>query len=527
MRGDGRAIRIRLPGPLTPPVFHIAYIFGSVLAAALACLGIWIESPVLYGIVPGIIGGTMALVAAVRFFRSKVDLAGFISTFCGFVYYQAYQANPVMLPEFTGYMFEIPKQDQMVGIGLANLTTAMLLVSCLVMARLMGGVIRSFVPDPGAVTQEKTDNGASLAFWTLFAVVALPNVLFGKVVVGAYRNIVYQRLSWSGDADYSGFETWGGPLGGSVANMALWATSLFFIWLYLLRSRHRFLMLLVSPLVLLWTASVALQGSRTYLVTIAVGIGVFVLGDAKLSAKAAFHAIWAIALLFILVQVASIYRGVGLQAVNLPDFASHALEVSGNEGASSEMDGVEYFRTELLARGTVPNPAVGFVRGMLERPVEGLMMPIPRSLFPLKPVDESGTEYNLFFENVRLGVETSEVFLGASPGLIGRELIKYGFLGPITLFFWMGLALALANQLYESGASSDFHRIFAAVILAFFVAQARDFSPVWFIPFLPAFVILAFMARRAKTAGDIGAAARVARSVHGGALSASPQRRSR
>jgi len=187
-------------------------------------------------------------------------------------------------------------------------------------------------------------------------------------------------------------------------------------------------------------------------------------------------------------------------AVNLPDFTSRALRVSGNEGASSEMDGVEYFRTELFERGTAPNPAVGFVRGILERPIEGLMMPIPRPLFPWKPVDDSAMEYNLFFENVRLGLNTSEVFMGASPGLIGRELIKYGILGPITLLFWMGLLLALADQLYAEGAISDFHRIFAAVLMAFFVAQARDFVGVWFIPFLPALAILAAIARNAKAA---------------------------
>ena len=130
------------------------------------------------------------------------------------------------------------------------------------------------------------------------------------------------------------------------------------------------------------------------------------------------------------------------------------------------------------------------------------MMPIPRSLFPWKPVDESGTEYNLFFENVRLGVETSEIFLGASPGLIGRELIKYGSLGPLTLLFWMGLILGLADQLFRAGAQSDFNRLFAASLVAFFVAQARDFSPVWFIPFLPVLTVSALIARRSIGAGD-------------------------
>jgi hypothetical protein len=481
-------------------MYHVAYIAGSVLAALLATVGIWADMPVLYGIAPGIIGGVMALVASVRFFKGKKDLAGFVATFCGFVYYQAYQANPVMLPEFTGYMIPIPKQDQMVGIALANLTTAMLLGAALMMSNLAKGPIRALVPSPLATSHAKNDGTAMIAFWVLFSIVALPNVLFGEVVVGAIRNIVYQRLSWSGDADYSGFDVWGGALGGSIANLALWATSLFLLWLYLLRSSHKVMMLILSPLVIIWTASVAMQGSRTYLVTLAIAIGVFVLGSAKTSSRAFFHAIWAVAVLFVLIQVASFYRGEGLKAVNLSDLSSHALEVTGNEGASSEMDGIQYFRTELVSRGTTANPATGFIRGMVERPIEGLMMPIPRSLFPWKPVDESGTEYNLFFENVRLGVETSEIFLGASPGLIGRELIKYGILGPITLLFWMGLLLGLADQLYENGSSSDFHRIFAATLVAFFVAQARDFSPVWFIPFLPAMVIFGSMARSAKAA---------------------------
>jgi len=266
-------------------------------------------------------------------------------------------------------------------------------------------------------------------------------------------------------------------------------------------------MLLLSPLILLWTASVAMQGSRTYLVTMAVATGVYVLGNPRTGSRALTNAVWTIAVLFVLVQVATLFRSDGLKAINLPDLSEHILEVSGNEGASCEMDGIEYFRTELFARGLEPNPAVGFLRGMVERPVECLLMPVPRPLFPLKPVDASGTEYNLFYENVRLGQNTSEIFLGASPGLIGRELIKYGLLGPITLLFWMGLVLALADQLYAEGAVSDFHRIFAATLMAFYVAQARDFVAVWFLPFLPALAIFAVMARRAKANQPNGAAA--------------------
>lgn len=254
----------------------------------------------------------------------------------------------------------------------------------------------------------------------------------------------------------------------------------------------------LGPLVVLWTASVVLQGSRTYLVTVAFALLIYFLGNPRFGFRTLLHALWALPALFVTVQISTHFRGSGLQAVNLPELTTRMFEIRGNEGASSQMDGLEYFRTELLARGIAPNPVMGFFRGVIERPFEGLMMPVPRSLFPWKTDDISGRDFNLFYQNVRLGVASNETFLGASPGLIGRELIKYGFLGPITLFFWMGLVLTLAHRLYETGAVSDFHRIFAALLVAFFVAQSRDFVPVWFIPFFPAAVTFAYVARWAR-----------------------------
>jgi hypothetical protein len=478
--------------------YHALYIVASAICAIVAVSGIIADVPMVYGIIPGVIGGIMFVISAVRFFKHKADLAGFVANLCGFVYYQAYQANPVMLPDFTAYVLPIPKQDQVLGIALANLTVAMLLGAYQAVSGPLGSLMDGFVPTPAAATRERIDRGMVFAFWILFILVAAPNVLFGKVVVGSYRSIVYQRLAWSEEDEFAGYEIWGGPLGHSVVNMALWASSLYLLWLYLLRSKHRVVMYVLSPLVLLWTAGVVMQGTRTYLVTMAVATAIYLLGDSKSGAKAFYHALWSIPLLFVMLQVSTLFRAEGLKSVNAPELASRILEVSGNEGATDEMDGIEFFRTEVAARGTAPGPALGFVRGLVERPIEGLMMPIPRTLFPLKPYDKTGEEYNLFFENVRLGMNTSEVFMGASPGLIGRELIKYGYLGPITLLIWMGLILGLADRLYSVGSPSDFHRIFAAALLAFFVAQARDFAPVWFIPFLPAMIIFMYLARNVK-----------------------------
>ena len=477
--------------------FHLLYIAGSVAAALIAGIGIVIHAPFVYGVIPGIIGGLFAGMAAVQFFRNREDLAGFIATTCGFVFYQAFQANPVILPEFTAYIAVIPEQDQLVGIVLSNLTTAMLLVSYHAVSKLFGRTIDRWLPKPAATTRKRCDGLMLIGFSLLFVIVALPNILFGKVIVGPIQTIIYQRAAWS-DASLSGYEVFGGAVGGSFSNVGLWAYSLFLVWLYLLGSRFRWLMWLLSPLVLIWTAAIALQGSRTYLVTLAMALIVYVLGNPKIGRRVFFHFLWVAPLVFVLVQVSTIFRVSGLQTFDIGEFASHAFEIRGNEGASSEMDGIEYFRTELFNRDIAPNPLTGFFRGLFERPIEGAMMILPRSVFPWKIDDKSAIEYDLFFENVRLGVPSEEVFLGASPGMIGRELIHYGILGPFTLLFWMGLIMALANRLFVADPNSDFHRICAASLVAFFIAQSRDFVPVWFIPVLPVALILTGVALRSR-----------------------------
>jgi hypothetical protein len=478
--------------------FHLAYIIGSLMAAFIALAGILSESPVLYATVPGIIGGISAGIATVRFLKNKADLAGFIATICGFMFYQAFQANPVTLPEFSASLQEIPLQDKAVGIFLSNLTTAMLLISCHIVSNSLHHTIRRWVPDPAGVSRMNVDHKIMTGFWILFIIVALPNVLFGKVIVGAIDNILYQRLAGADPGNYSGFAIWGGALGQSIANMALWATSLFLLWLYLLRSRYRILMLVLAPLVLLWTASVGLQGSRTYLVTMGVAAIVYFFGNPQFGKKAFVYAFVVAPVLFLLLQISTHFRSVGLQSVTVAELSAHLFEIRGNEGTSSQIDGIQYFRTELVGKYKAPNPVTGAFRGLVERPIEGLLMPVPRSLFPWKADDQSATEFNLWFQNVRLGQATDQVFLGASPGLIGRELIKYGIFGPLTLFFWLGLLLALADRFFSTGAASDFHRICAASLIAFTVAQVRDFVPVWFIPFLPVGVILGFVVRQAQ-----------------------------
>ena len=139
--------------------YHALYIGASVVSAIIAVSGIIIDSPMVYGVIPGVIGGIMFLIALVRFFKHRADLSGFVANLCGFVYYQAYQANPVMLPEFTAYILPIPKQDQVVGIALANLTTALLLVAYRLVSGPMGGVMDGFVPTPSEAAQRRSTGG--------------------------------------------------------------------------------------------------------------------------------------------------------------------------------------------------------------------------------------------------------------------------------------------------------------------------------------------------------------------------------
>ena len=189
--------------------YHAGYVAGSFLAALVAAVGIYVESPVLYGIVPGIVGGALAAVATVRFLRDKVDLAGFIATVCGFVFYQAFQANPVMLPEFSASLVAIPPVDQVIGIFLGNFTTGMLLLAHHAVSAALKRPMRKLVPRLAAASRTTLDRQLLVGFWVVFLVVAVPNVLFGEVVVGAFKNVLYQRAAWRETGEFSGFEVWG------------------------------------------------------------------------------------------------------------------------------------------------------------------------------------------------------------------------------------------------------------------------------------------------------------------------------
>lgn len=487
---------------------HGWYIVGSLLAAFSAVAGILLESPFLYGIVPGIIGGGGALVATLRFIRRKIDLLGFVATSCGFVFYQAFQANPVMLPEFTASLQAVPVVDQVVGIALGNLTTALLIIAAHIVGWMFRRPLARFVPPAGLATRVQVDRLVLPGFLIVFLVVALPHVLFGQVIIGALKSILYQRAAWGGAPELAGFDTGGGALGASLLNMTFWSTSLFFLWVYLFGSRMRLSMVLVAPLVLLWTAGVALQGSRTYLVILGFGLVVYVLGSPKRGAGAYLYAIVGVPIAFLLLQISTLFRNEGLQSFDFGQLTARIFEIRGNEGCTSQMDGLEFFRTEFVAKDAAPNPMLGLVRGMVERPIEGLLMPVPRSLFPWKPIDETAREFTLFYQNVRLGVPSQETFLGASPGLMGRELIRYGIFGPFTVLFWLGLILAWADRLYQAAAGSDFNRMFATILMAFAVAQMRDWVPMWFLPFLPAMAVFGYVAARATRSRPLGARTR-------------------
>ncbi len=484
--------------------YHRAYVISSLVAALLAAMGVVIESPVLYGYVPGMIGGVCAAIASVRFLKHKEDLVGFIATVCGFVFYQAFQANPVTLPEFSQSLEALSSIDTTTGVFLGNFTTGMLLLAHRALIAAFGRPLRKLGGTQALPNRSEIDGKIVLGFLVVLVLVALPHVLFGKVVVGAYKNILYQRAAWSAPEDFSGFQVWGGAVGSSLVNTALWAPSLFFLWIYLLGSRYKVLVWSTAPFVLLWTASVAMQGSRTYLVIIGLGLVVYFLGNPRVGVTSIKYGLFGGVAMLLLLQISTLFRGSGLQGFDARELAERMFEIRGNEGTSSQIDGLEYFRTELLEKDAVTNPLKGLVSGMLLRPIEGILMPVPRTLFPWKPLDESQKDFSVFFQNVRLGAPSTEAFLGASPGLMGRELIRHGVFGPLTVLCWLGLVMAFADRLFAVGAHSDLHRIFAAVLAAFYVAQMRDWVPVWFLPFLPAVIVLVITLRTVRRSSKSG-----------------------
>ncbi len=119
-----------------------------------------------------------------------------------------------------------------------------------------------------------------------------------------------------------------------------------------------------------------------------------------------------------------------------------------------------------------------------------LTNPIPRAIWPSKPLDPSFMDYNFR----RTGFTGLEATSNITPTFIGRYYIRYGVFGVVWISLLIGYIAAIANTVIFRSNPESYQTLVASVLLYYLWQSCRDFTPGWFYPV----VILLFLGFRWK-----------------------------
>lgn len=198
--------------------------------------------------------------------------------------------------------------------------------------------------------------------------------------------------------------------------------------------------------------------------------------------------------IFILAQIMTNYRDVGLKEINASEFVGKVTDIQGLETLHDQTRAFEMFLEGYHNPASFGIAPVDFVYGLIYRPIELLMYPLPRSFFPWKPVDPTLHDLNVW-AITRMGVNPEEHEWGLTAGLLGRDALRWGMFGPFVALFWFSVLCWYAEREYARDRWSLNQRLVAGAFAGTAMAMFRDLSPLWCLQLIPAATII-MIARR-------------------------------
>ena len=475
------------------PDFHrppddpaLLYAVLSMAAAAFALLGILAGLPPVVYILPAILQAIPAVHSTLTLLVRKHHLAHWIAYGGCFLYFHLQLLSPQYWSDFSTQMDRYNTAAQIVSVVGINLFPLALLMT-----------IRAFflikplkqVWWPERIVEPAYHRRLFQGFLALFALSALPQVLYGQVVVGAIRQIVYMRAGATSDGEsyYSGLGD--GGVGSSLLNLQHFSTSLVLLSLLLWNSRHRFLVRLLFPLSALWTAANLLGGTRTQLLLFVVCLLVIFGADPRRRVTLRVAVLLPLGV-FVAAQLASVFRATGLVDFSWQAFQEGFGRLQGLETMHDQTRAIFLFLEGYRSPWSLGFPLADLLLGLIYRPIEFFMFIVPRGLFPWKPVDPTFDDLNRMVITL-MNLNPNEILWGLTAGVFGREMLRWGPLGGFVALFWLGFLLQAAERAYRSGSHCLDSRVLAGAVAGSCIAMYRDLTPLWCLQMFPAvFVIL-------------------------------------
>jgi len=467
---------------------HLLVIYAviAIAAAVVALIGIGLEIPKLAYVIPAAMQAAPAILSTLRFLVLKRNLDHWIAFGGCFIFFHLQLLSPPYWAEF----------DQQMA-NYSTLARALSTVGVHLFPVALIGVVHgffSFWPSrqrwwPEQVGEPSYQRRLFIGFLVVFALSAIPQVLYGQVVVGAIRQIIYMRagVTQTGEVYYSNFS--GEGASASLINLQHFSTSLVLLSVLLWRSRYRQIVRALFPFSVIWTAANVLSGTRTQLLLFAVALVVIYLADPK--RKISIRAAVLLPLgVFFLSQVAAQFRDIGIREISWDELKQNFGRLQGLETLHDQTRALDLFIEGYRSPWSTGFAPVDCLIGLVYRPIEFCLFVVPRSVFPWKPLDPTFVDLNRLVIS-SMSLNPDESYWGLTAGIIGRDTLRWGPLGGLVALFWLGFLVYTAERSYRGGQHCLDNRILAGAIAGSCMAMYRDLTPLWCLQMFPAvFTIL-------------------------------------
>jgi hypothetical protein len=446
--------------------------------------------------IPGYGSLILAVLATYRFLRFRQEVMNFLIYFSWFVWYHFQIINPVTGPQQIEDIASYNPTGRLIGLGLGSIGPAMLY--------LFGNLwLRVLRPRVFSVVQRAQGHEAvgmrqaKIWFYGLFVVIGLLNVLRGQFFIGSILAVVYMR---SADAPEEAFARDIEGSFGSAGAITQSAVALLLLWMFFFRRERGTVHYIIGLLIAVWAGSFVLSGTRTYLILFAGSLAMLFIGSGGAKGFKTFLFGGIVAVTFLLAQVMNFYRGAGFREVSMSETFGNVMKVQGLETLADQTRSVAFYLEHPESRWFDVNPFLGFFVGLVHRPIEYAYFLVPRSMWLGKPIDPSFTEFtryslicagfsDVLFKEVNDGKDTG---FGTSntTGFLGRDIIRYGPLGAVSISILVSALLAWTDILFVAGRNNRYCLYMAAGCTGTIFAMLRGPEPMWMLALMPAVAIL-------------------------------------
>ncbi|MDX2111074.1 MAG: hypothetical protein SFY80_12605 [Verrucomicrobiota bacterium] len=481
---------------------NIVLILFGVLVCAIGILGESLQSNALRYYIPGLLHATVAMYATWSFFVNKKDYSMFLIWVGWFVWYYFQLLLPTSGMLIIEMMDGYGTSGRIWGIVSGGITPVLLYIGT--NAWQSTPQMKSFkvwltVP----LGENSIRRGyLTILIWSMFLIipVGLVYLVTADLIMGSIHIMKEMRNTEIG----TGFEAFGGAMGSFIALVSMAPAVLIIILFLVFSIRNIWIRIIacviVLPVPLIWCLGLLLSGTRTYIVAFGGVIIIWLCVKIKFNLlKLSIIGLIFVSIL-IIAQTTYLYRNTGLSNFDFDETIDKIMDIQGLETLADQSRCFYYIMEEPEGQWFDVDPVSGFFIGLVHRPLEYSYYLIPRSIWHGKPLDPTFTDYTRFslilagysdlpFVLTEDGKDTG---YGTSntTGFLGRDVIRYGPLGAISIIIWYSLFLAFGDLFFELSRRNPYSSWIAAAIAGTCFAMWRGPEPTWALLLMPCALII-------------------------------------